>query len=372
MNRKKKIKIKESLIIILTWIAIINLFSWYALTIFEIFFEYSELHDIIASNEMAKYMTSGYQYLEATLFGLIYGLFFVTINYFVDSTKIRLLSFGNLILVKSFFYLAAMAVTFLFIYHFMVGLGLFPENVSETKLISLVTGKFVISMILLVSFIVYSFNFILEINKKFGPGNLWNMIIGKYQKPQIEERIFMFLDLKDSTGTAEDLGHKVYSRYLRRCFHDLTDIILKYEAEVYQYVGDEVVLTWKRGIGLKNGNCVKAFFSFKKKLEDRSEFYKNTFNAVPEFKAGLDMGQVTATEIGDLKREIAFHGDVLNTASRIQDKCKELNEDILVSQNLSDHLILENGFDKNLVGEMSLRGKHEPTSIYKITYNSVT
>jgi adenylate cyclase len=369
VNRKKKIQIKESILIIISWIIIINLFSWYALTIFEIFFEYSELQEVIALNEMAKYMTSGYQYVEATLFGLIYGFFFVSINYFVDSSRIRLLSFGKLIFLKSLFYLIAMMITFVFIYHFMTGLGVFPEDVSETKLLSLVTGKFVFSMVALVSFVVFSFNFILEINKKFGPGNLWNMIIGKYQKPRIEERIFMFLDLKDSTRIAEDLGHKVYSRLLKRCFHDLTDIILKYDAEVYQYVGDEVVLTWSRKKGLMNGNCIKAFFSFRNKLIQKSDFYKNTFNEMPEFKAGMDMGQVTATEIGDIKREIAFHGDVLNTASRIQHKCKELNEHILISENLSKSLNLENGFDKTLVGEMSLRGKHELTKIYKVTYS---
>lgn len=144
----------------------------------------------------------------------------------------------------------------------MVGLEIFPEDVSEAKLLSLVTGKFIFSMVALIALIIFAFNFLMEVNKKFGPGNLWNMIIGKYQKPQIEEKIFMFLDLRNSTRIAEELGHKLYSRLLKRCFHDLTDIILKYEAEVYQYVGDEVVLTWQRKVDLKNGNCIKAFFAF--------------------------------------------------------------------------------------------------------------
>jgi len=82
------------------------------------------------------------------------------------------------------------------------------------------------------------------------------------------------------------------------------------------------------------------------------------------------MGKVTVTELGDIKREIAYHGDVLNTASRIQHKCKELNENLLVSENLSLNLDLDNRFEKSLVGEVSLRGKHEPTNIYKITYSA--
>lgn len=114
----------------------------------------------------------------------------------------------------------------------MVGLGLFPEEVSDTKLLNMVTGNFVFSILIFLSLIMFGFNFVMEVNKKFGPGNLWNMIIGKYQKPQIEEKIFMFLDMKDSTRIAEDLGHKLYSRLLKQCFHDLTDIIIKYEAEV--------------------------------------------------------------------------------------------------------------------------------------------
>lgn len=102
----------------------------------------------------------------------------------------------------------------------------------------------------------------------------------------------------------------------------------------------------------------------------KSEFYKFTFNELSEFKAGLDMGQVTVTEIGDIKREIAYHGDVLNTASRIQHKCKELNENILVSENLGLNLELDDRFAKSLVGEVTLKGKHEPTKIYKITYSA--
>lgn len=75
------------------------MFSWYALTIFEMFFEISELSEIVETNEMAKYFYSGYQYLEASLFGIIFGFLFVFINHITDSTRIRALSFGKLIVV---------------------------------------------------------------------------------------------------------------------------------------------------------------------------------------------------------------------------------------------------------------------------------
>lgn len=35
---------------------------------------------------------------------------------------------------------------------------------------------------------------------------MWNMITGRYHRPRKERRIYMFLDIKDSTALAERLG----------------------------------------------------------------------------------------------------------------------------------------------------------------------
>ena len=91
--------------------------------------------------------------------------------------------------------------------------------------------------------------FILQVNEKFGQGVLINMLRGKYHLPKEEDRIFMFMDLKSSTSFAEKLGHIKYSQFLQDCFFDITDVVTKNDAKIYQYVGDEVVLSW----GLKTG-----------------------------------------------------------------------------------------------------------------------
>jgi adenylate cyclase len=38
---------------------------------------------------------------------------------------------------------------------------------------------------------------------------------------------------------------------------------------------------------------------------------------VPEFKGALHGGNVVVSEVGKYKSEIAYHGDVLNTTSRM-------------------------------------------------------
>ena len=112
-----------------------------------------------------------------------------------------------------------------------------------------------------------------QINLFLGSNNLWKLFSGKFYNPHEEERIFMFLDLVGSTTIAEKLGHKTYSHFLRHCFHDLTEIVLKYQAEIYQYVGDEVVLSWKEKNGLERMNCIKTFFAF--------EIFNSFFFTVP-------------------------------------------------------------------------------------------
>ena len=101
------------------------------------------------------------------------------------------------------------------------------------------------TVIIFWGFMVMLALFILQVNDKFGQGILINFLLGRYHKPREEERIFMFMDLRSSTTYAEKLGHILYSKLIQDCFYDLTDIAKKYGTQIYQYIGDEVVLTWK-------------------------------------------------------------------------------------------------------------------------------
>lgn len=82
-----------------------------------------------------------------------------------------------------------------------------------------------------------------------------------YRKPFSEvERIFMFLDIRSSTTIAEELGHVQYFALLNDFFRDIAEPISKNKGHIYQYVGDEVVVSWPLDDGLNNANCLKCFF----------------------------------------------------------------------------------------------------------------
>ncbi|MEO7120331.1 MAG: adenylate/guanylate cyclase domain-containing protein [Ginsengibacter sp.] len=214
-------------------------------------------------------------------------------------------------------------------------------------------------------FLVNSFiSFFWEVTRLLGRGNFIKLITGKFYTPKEEYRIFMFADLKSSTTIAEKLGHILYSSFIKDCFYDLA-VVHQYGAEIYQYVGDEAVLTWEYSKMKNISECIEAFWDFNDTLEKRSEYYKNTYGILPYFKAGMNIGMVTVVEIGDLKKEIAYHGNAINTASRIEALCNSFNEKLLVSKKLYDLIANESSsytFEK--VTETQLRGKQGITEIY--------
>jgi adenylate cyclase len=203
-----------------------------------------------------------------------------------------------------------------------------------------------------------------QVNLFLGSNNLWRLFRGKFYTPHEEERIFMFLDLQSSTSHAERLGHILYSKLIQDCFNDL-GIVTENNAEIYQYVGDEVILTWKLQDGLEKQNCIQAYFNFKRQLAAKKEYYLKNYNCTPHFKAGIHAGIVTVTEVGKYKKEIAYHGDTINTAARIQSKCNEFEKELLISGYLKN-LLRDSLFNFDELGSIALKGKESKVPLYAV------
>ncbi len=207
-----------------------------------------------------------------------------------------------------------------------------------------------------------------QVNLMLGEGNLQKLLQGKFYTPREENRIFMFLDLQSSTALAEQLGHIKYSMLVQDCFNDL-GVAVTDETEIYQYVGDEAVLTWQLKEGIKNQNCLKTFFNFKQLLKEKEAHYIKKYNCLPFFKAGVHAGLVTVTEVGKYKKEIAYHGDTINTAARIQGQCNDLNSELLLSESLKNQL-QSNNYKFLPMGSVPLKGKKGAVPICSVTEES--
>jgi len=219
-------------------------------------------------------------------------------------------------------------------------------------------------LVLGVTLLLYSvIIFFRQLDRLLGPGVLVRVLLGRYHRPRREHRVFMFIDLKSSTGIAERLTQEAYYSFVNDFFRDLSLPVLNAGGEIYQYVGDEVVLTWKQKEGTRDANCLRVFFAIDAALASRKQHYLDRYGIVPEYKAGAHLGEVITAEIGDLKKEIVYNGDVLNTAARIQTMCNELGRRFLASKQLMQALVVPTDFTIEQLGAVSLRGKAEPLEL---------
>jgi adenylate cyclase len=213
------------------------------------------------------------------------------------------------------------------------------------------------------SMVVAFTQLLLQISSKFGYGTLGSILVGKYNTPKEEKRIFMFLDLNSSTAIAEQLGDEKYHQLLKDFFADITHPILKNKGEIYQYVGDEVVIAWKQEEGAENGQCIRCFYDIKQAIESNKYKYLRQYGLVPTFKAGIHCGKVVAGEVGVLKRDITYSGNVLNTTSRILSMCHTFNTELIASLDLVAELGLSHQFSAQPLGAVKLKGKEKELSL---------
>jgi adenylate cyclase len=303
--------------------------------------------------------------LVAAFSAIVLAICLGIIDYFIEP-RFRRSSLGIELLVKSILYLivwfSVSSLSFQIGFHlearFLHAPGLeYSETFSNYMLIAAMIYTF---------FMIALVNYFRLMQRNFGPGKIIPLIFGWYRKPSNENRIFLFMDLRHSTSYAETLGHIKYSQMIQDCFKDANQTITSYNAEIYQYVGDEIVLTWISSDGLRDMNCIAFYFAFQERLEEKRDYYLESYGFLPMFKAGAHIGEITVAEVGELKRDIAYHGDTINTASRIQSACNSYSKSFLISEALNKNLEWNEQYISEYQDTAVLKGKTAAVGIFSV------
>ncbi len=300
--------------------------------------------------------------MAAIIFGTVLGI----VDFFVEK-RLRGKSLGIEILIKGVFYLVTWYLVGFIAYS--IGTSLDARFVDSPLInyTELFSGNMFFASSIYTAVMIIIISFIKQMNNKFGPGILIPLLLGKYRKPSVEQRIFLFMDLKDSTSYAEKLGHIKFSELIQDCFFDVSKVLAPFNAEIYQYVGDEVVLSWNSEDGLKDMSCIRFYFAFQDFLESKKDYYARKFGFIPQFKAGANLGKITVAEVGDFKREIAYHGDTINTAARIQGVCNTYSKSFIISEKLNDKINWDESFKTEFIDSIKLKGKENEVKLYSVT-----
>jgi adenylate cyclase len=175
----------------------------------------------------------------------------------------------------------------------------------------------------------------LSVDRMLGRGNLWRLLRGRYHRPRIEERIFLFLDMEGSTAAAERIGAAPFLALLAEAVRHATPAVVESGGEIYRYVGDEIVATWQGG---RADAALAGAVGAIRALDDAAPGFVARFGVPVRLRGGLNGGPVAVGEIGDARREIVYLGDPVNVAKRLETACRDLGERLVVSAAVAAHV----------------------------------
>ena len=311
--------------------------------------------------------------LTAVATGAVMGLGSAWFELRLAPRMMRALTMGGFLLVRTFFYVTLCAFAIYTVTMSLLGLSEHGDLLAYYRSAQyrdfVLGGRFLVALAILtvVSFFI---NFVRQLNRLLGPGTLVSLLVGRYHRPVAEDRIFMFLDLNDSTAIAAELGPLRFNDFKNDFFHDIAEPVLATRGRIYQYVGDEAVVTWTTERGLRQGNCLRCVFLVSERIHEQKDRYLARYGRVPEFKAGLHGGPVVTAEIGDIKKDIVHSGDTVNTAARVEAQCRPLERRVLVSEALLRRCQLPAELEVEDMGERELRGKAEAVRLYSVRTRS--
>ncbi len=196
--------------------------------------------------------------------------------------------------------------------------------------------------------------FFLRIQSLIGTKILFSFLIGRYHRPVREDRVFMFLDIADSTRLSEEFGDVKIQALIGRFFFDIARPIAEHGGETYRYIGDEIVVSWPMSKATQDSRCLRCVVDVQNLLEARSEEYRREFGVVPRFRIGMHGGPVVIGEVGDSRRAIVYFGETVSIAVALQAACKRVDRDFLVSADLLSRLATGEPFDSSSLGPLEL------------------
>ena len=348
----------ESILLLLLFIGGVNLF---------VFVKTSGIEEIRLSFNPTRDINLNEGYIRATVSGLLIGIVLMIHESFLLPLLTKNLSYfkKRLVWQLDIALIITVPVVLVFTVAEMIENKItFKEALPYTKDF-LLSGFFV-------SYFVYYYllcslvSFLRRLRKTFGENVFYNYVMGKYAEPKEEDRVFMFVDLNNSTTIAEQVGHTKYSRLLNSCFDDIMRVTKSYKYDIYQFVGDEIVLTWLTRND-SDGRAVYIANTIHSHFEKAKEIYQEKFGVTPSFKAAISRGKVNATLVGDTSKTAAYHGDVLNTTARLLGLCKKYKCNTLFTRFYLNKLDRPLSFQTKLVDIIKLKGKSNQTKVYGLS-----
>ncbi len=209
--------------------------------------------------------------------------------------------------------------------------------------------------------------FILRVRDLLGHEVFTSMLTSRYRNPVKEERIFLIIDMADSTPFAEAHGDLHTQQFLKAMFAAFAEPVRRFKGAIDDYIGDAAIITWPMERGAKNARCIHCVFAILDEFETNADAWRKRFGQVPRLRAALHGGFIITAEIGVDHHKIAYFGDTVNTTARLESLCKSLNRPVLISSELAQRLQIPDKVMPEDLGTHAVKGRGHPLGVMALT-----
>ena len=203
---------------------------------------------------------------------------------------------------------------------------------------------------------------ILRVIGFIGGKTLFHLLIGRYHRPVIERKVFLFLDMRDSTAFVQTLGPVKAKALIGKFLFDISKPVTDHKGDIYLYTGDGVIAMWNWSDAIRDRNIVRTVDAIREAVRVEAEAYRAAFGRVPEFRIGVHGGDVVISEQGDAKRAIGVYGETINIAARMEQTAKLRERACVFSADIVEQLgAAKERFE--YMGEETVKGISAPIAI---------
>lgn len=176
----------------------------------------------------------------------------------------------------------------------------------------------------------------------------------------------MFLDIRNFTSFAEKRHPEEVVEYLEALFEFMIEIVNRHHGIINKFLGDGFMAVF--GAPLSDGrDCANAVHAAREILSRVKEEVAGSTILPTRVGIGIHAGEAVTGNIGSsVRKEYTVIGDVVNTASRIEQLNKEFGSQLLISE-VAWEAARENVPDGALpMGHVAVRGREETIKIYRV------
>ena len=187
-----------------------------------------------------------------------------------------------------------------------------------------------------------------------------------------EEMTILFCDIRGFTTIAEEMPAMETFKWLNAFFTQMNQVISLNNGFIDKFLGDAILAVFDRPDHHAE-DAVMAAVMMRQTLQDFNVSDEILNLEMPvDIGVGIHSGRGLIGTLGaDSRMDSTVIGDVVNTASRLQDLTKVYGCQVIVSEKTISALNNSNSFNFNFIDDVTPRGKQKSLRVYELLGTTV-